>query len=102
MAGHQVIIGAKAFKSNSEALAFFKEMLGRYRNKQDIAEEDSRLLRKLLERHPDAQEKVGCGVKRFFKASAAHGTECFRLEREDGTTVHFSYEPGITGKRKSH
>jgi hypothetical protein len=77
-------------------------MLGRYYNKQEIGEEDSQLLVNLLDRHPDAGEKIGCGVKRFFKTSADHGTECFWLEREDGTSVHFSHEPGITGKRKSH
>jgi hypothetical protein len=58
-----------AFKSKSEALRFFKEMLNRYSNKQEIGEEDSKLLMSNLERHPDAQEKIGCGVKRFFRHS---------------------------------
>jgi Protein of unknown function (DUF3223) len=101
VAGHQVIIGSKVFRSKSDALLFFKEMLGRYHNKQDVNEEDSRHLRNNLERHPNAREKIGCGVTRFFKDWEGP-KECFWLERENGTLDHFSYEPGVTGKLKSH
>jgi hypothetical protein len=102
---HPVIIGEgdseKAFSSKKEATEFFREMLARYRNNQTIGEADEQMLLGLLERHPEAVMKIGCGVKRFFRAGTGMGTDCFWLERTDGNTTDFSYLTCISGKRKS-
>ncbi|MBA2591985.1 MAG: DCL family protein [Pseudomonadota bacterium] len=101
MARENVTIGTLSFKFTKDAKQLFREMLGRYRNSQDLNEEDSEHLRYLLERHPEAQEKIGCGIKRFCKAPTDQGTSCFWLEREDGSTTDFSYITCVDSKRKS-
>ncbi|MDQ3564214.1 MAG: DCL family protein [Pseudomonadota bacterium] len=89
------------FKFKKGAKQFFREMLARYRNSQNINDEDAEHLHNLLERHPEAPEKIGCGVKRFFKAQTDKGTSCFWLEREDGSRTDFSYITCVDSKRKS-
>jgi hypothetical protein len=76
-------------------------MLAKYRNGEDANEQDSQFLRNLLERHPEAHQKIGCGVKRFFRDSTDEGTDCFWLERDDGTTTDFSYKSCVNAKGKS-
>lgn len=78
-----------------------KEMLACYRNNEDIEEEDSHILRDLLERHPKAPQKIECGVKGFYKAGTGKGTDCFHLERLDGTPTDFSYISCVNAKGKS-
>jgi hypothetical protein len=91
----------KDFKSKAEALALCKGMLARYRNGESINEQDSRLLQDLLQRHPEARQKVGCGVKRFFRDRTSQGTSCFWLERLDGSCTDFSYKSCVNAKGNS-
>lgn len=105
MAGHKVIIGtgdsSVVFGSKAAALASFKSMLARYRNGEDVNEQDSQLLRNLLERHPEAHQKIGHGVKRFFRDRTDQGTDCFWLQRENGSSTDFSYISCVNAKGKS-
>ena len=77
------------FKSKSELLARLKYMLN-----NDIADYDF-LLDFIRKCHPDAEIKIGCGVKRFFIKQNwqenGYGTLGFQIERMDGTTTDFSY-----------
>jgi hypothetical protein len=106
MARHPLIIGhgdtQRTFASKKEAIALFREMLARYPDDQEIGEEDSQLLRDLLERHPEATDKIGGGVKRFYRARAVgEPTSCFHLERLNGSTTDFSYMSCVNGKGAS-
>jgi len=105
MAGHQLIIGdgdsGRVFSSKKDAKMFFKNMLSRYRNKQEISSDDAPLLRVLLERHPEAVEKIGCGVKRFYRDGTGMGTDCFWIERDDGSKTDFSYISCVDAKSNS-
>jgi Protein of unknown function (DUF3223) len=106
MPGHKVIItngdSEKEFASKEEAKQFFRAMLARYRNGQTINTEDSLLLRGLLERHPEAHQKIGGGIRRFFRGPTDKGTDCFWLEREDGSEpTEFSFITCVNAKGKS-
>jgi hypothetical protein len=105
MAGHKVIIVAGdsevEFPSKTAAEGFFRAMKDRYRNGDTINAEDSPLLRGLLERHPEAHQKIGCGIRRFFKQRSDKGTDCFWIEREDGSQTDFSYIDCVNAKGKS-
>jgi hypothetical protein len=106
VAGQKVIIrigeSETVFETKSEALAACKAMLARYRNGESVNEADSEFLRGLLERHPEAFQKIGCGVRRFFRDRAPEGmTDCFWLEREDGRSTDFSYKSCVGAKCKS-
>ena len=87
-----------SFKSKSEATSYFKDMLNRYRDGEILTPEDDAILFELLQRHPEADDKIGVGVKIFYRErSPIHPTSCFHLERHDGITTDFSYISCIRG-----
>jgi hypothetical protein len=98
MAAHSLAVGSKTFDSKKEALLFCAEILERYGDEARIDEEDSRFLQALLERHPEAQQKIGSGVAHFFKAKAKGGTSCFYLKRTDGTSDDFSFKRCVNAR----
>jgi len=101
MARKPIIVGNKEFKFQKDALAFFKEMLNSYRVNKTIEGEDHDLLLSVLERHPEADQKIGVGVNRFYKAPTEMGTNCFWVERTDGSKTDFSYITAVKAKGKS-
>lgn len=101
MARDPIIVGHKTFKTQKDALEFFKEMLNSYRVNTTINGENHDLLLAVLERHPEAQQKIGVGIKRFYKAPTDKGTNCFWVERTDGTKTDFSYLTAVKAKDKS-
>jgi len=102
MGGRQpVVLGRVEFKNKKEAHLFFKAMLNKYRNHQTIEEDDATILFALIERHPEALQKIGCGIKRFYKAETDQGTSCFWIERFDKSQTDFSYISCVDAKGKS-
>jgi hypothetical protein len=91
----------KSFRTKTEELAYCKAMLARYRDGETINEEDSRFLLSLLQRHPEARQKIGPGVKRFFRDRTTKGTSCFWVERGNGIPTDFSYKSCVNGKGKT-
>lgn len=107
MARHSVTLGEPRseyrteFRTKEAAMLFFREMLGRYGNGETVGERDAALLLLLLERHPEVLQKVGCGVKRFYRAATPKGTDCFWLERDDGTVTDFSFKSCVDARGKT-
>lgn len=98
MSSHPVTLPSKKFKSKSEATKYFSEMLLRCRDGEEVDPIDVKILFELLQRHPKVREKIGPGVKRFYRdKSPTHPTSCFHLERCDGTTTDFSFLSCISG-----
>jgi len=88
MTGHPVILPNKNFKTKNEAKNFFKEMLNRYQDKQELTLEDDAILFERLQQHPEASDKIGAGIKRFYRdRSSNHPTSSFHIERTDGSTL---------------
>jgi hypothetical protein len=92
MPAKPVTIGEHHFAKKGEALSFFREMLYRYDLADRVSHEDATLLRLLLDRHPEASEKIGVGVDSFSVRTADFGTRCFWVNRIDGTTEKFSFK----------
>jgi hypothetical protein len=87
-----VVLPSISFPTKKKAADFFKDMLNRYVDGQEIEPFDHILLYELLLRHPKATDKIGKGVKRFFRQkSHDHPTSCFHLERIDDLPTDFSY-----------
>ncbi len=101
MARQPVIIGNKEFKFQKDALAFLKDMLNSHRANKTIEGNEHELLLAVLERHPEAVQKIGVGVARFYKAPTEEGTSCFWIERTDGSKTRFSYPTAVRAKGKS-
>jgi len=98
MVSKAVEIATRSFGSQKEATEFFRAMLNRYRPGETVNDEDSLDLAALLERHPEYDRKVGCGVGHFAVMMTEHGSQCFRVVRTDGTGTDFSYPSCITGR----
>jgi hypothetical protein len=99
--GRGILEQMMSFRTKTEELAHCKAMLARYRDGDTINEQDSQYLMSLLQRHPEARDKIGCGVKRFYRDRTSKGTSCFWLERVDGKPTEFSYKSCVNGKGKT-
>ena len=77
--GKPVVLGNKSFRTRQEVLAFFKNMLARYKPGDVVVETDAVHLSELITRHPEASEKIGSGVHHFEVMSAEFGTKCFGI-----------------------
>ncbi|MFE3373922.1 DCL family protein [Streptomyces sp. NPDC059173] len=59
--------------------------------------EDHALLRDLIELHPDAPEKIGCGLDSFVIDQPMRGRHSeFKIVRTDGTEIDFSYQSRLS------
>jgi hypothetical protein len=84
------------FAKKGDALDFFKKMLNRNLDGQQINEEDGALLHQLLLRHPD--DKIGVGVDYFYRAkSPKWPTSGFHVMRTNGDWTDFSYIDCVNG-----
>ena len=93
-----VQLPSKSFKTQKEAIEFFKEMLHKYSEEQILNLDDSRLLLELLRRHPEAEDKIGDGIKYFYRGtSPEYHTPCFFIMRIDDQATEFSYVSCIKG-----
>ena len=101
MARQPIVLNGIEFKSQKDAIEHFKNMLEGYRNGQSITGDARDMLLALLERHPEADKKIGCGVKRLYKDRTDMPTSCFWIERTDGSRTDFSYLTAISAKVKS-
>lgn len=97
MPAKPITIGSTYFAKRGDATAFFQAMLNRYDVGDKVSAADEDMLRAALAMHPNADEKIGCGVKHFSVRSADFGSKCFWVNRTDGTTEKFSYSTCIHG-----
>jgi len=91
----KVAIGTREFKTKTEAVKHFTDMLARYDNGQGVTGTDLDDLNSLIEKHPRFEEKIGNGIKRIFADWIQHGARCFWIERSDGTKEDFSFRKCI-------
>ena len=101
MPSKPVSIATRDFKSQSDAMAFFKAMLNCYKQGDRVADVDAFDLAALLERHTEYAEKVGVGVNHFEVMVTDQGTRCFRIVRSDGSGTDFSYPHCVRGRLPS-
>jgi len=67
MPAKPVVLPSRTFAKQGEATAFFKAMLARYADGEFLNSDDEDILYELLQRHPEADQKIGAGVQAFFK-----------------------------------
>lgn len=90
-------LGYMHFRKRGDAVSYLNDMLYRYDLGDKVNAEDSVILQAALDRHPEAEARVGCGITHFSVRAADFGTRCFWLNRSDGTTVKFSHKACIYG-----
>lgn len=75
-------------------------MRERYRDAETICNpDDFRAVFDLLQGHCQREERIGCGVSRFFVAPAPDhaNTRCFWIERTDGMKSDFGFNACVDG-----
>ncbi|MXP47446.1 DUF3223 domain-containing protein [Altererythrobacter luteolus] len=99
----------RSWKTQSAALAHFKDMLGRYDDNEVVEDRnDHDDLIALLERYDgvvtDQPSKIGAGVDEFFRKRNlfdGFSTPSFWARRTDGSETDFSYIWAVKGEPKS-
>ena len=91
MPAKPVTLGHLDFPRKGDADAYLTKMLYRYDLGDKIAPDDAAILKIVLARHPEATQKIGCGISHFSVRSADFGTRCFWVNRTDGSTERFSF-----------
>lgn len=97
MPAKPISFGDLHFAKKGDAVAYLNTMLHKYEVGDKVSVDDAQILMHALAHHPDAQEKMGCGVTDFSVRSADFGTKCFWVNRTDGTTEKFSHRTCVYG-----
>ncbi|MDI9331174.1 MAG: DCL family protein [Alphaproteobacteria bacterium] len=94
--GKPVALETISFDNQSQAHAFFKEMLNRYVPGETVSHEDASHLAELFKRHPSYLTKVGTGVSYFEVMPEKFGSQCFCAVLKNGAKEGFSYQRCVT------
>lgn len=97
MPAKPISFGDLHFPRKGDAVAYLNAILQRYDVGDKVSADDAKVLIEALKCHPDAIEKIGCGISDFSVRSADFGTKCFWANRTDGTTVKFSHRACVYG-----
>ena len=98
MPAKPMTLGPIQFAKKGDAYAHLRDMLGRYDIGDKVGATDAVILLAALQKHPNAEAKIGSGVAHFSVRSADFRTKCFWVNRVDGTTEKFSYQTCIYGQ----
>ncbi|MCL2724188.1 MAG: DCL family protein [Polyangiaceae bacterium] len=93
------VVAGIVFSTKKKLSEHCSSILRKYSLNDDVNDDDAAFLHSLLERHPERDQKVGVGVRRFFVGPNDYGRKCFWLERVDGTKTDFSFMACITPPR---
>jgi uncharacterized membrane protein YgcG len=88
-----VRLGPKSFATPEEMIKYFSWILNNMTMNQDMNDYEFSVVDECLRRaHPDAEKKIGCGVKTFqIRNHPEHDTRCYMVLRTDGSCEDFSY-----------
>lgn len=99
MPSKPVRLGEFHFSSKKEANQFYSEILNRVTLDEPLTDTDFDYVMALLLNHPQAEEKIGIGVKALKVASGAYaGSRCFHIVRADESVENFSIGKCINGE----
>lgn len=87
------IINEETFTTKQGLLTRVREILHSYKDGQVLNMFDFAFIRDLLNNHPHAEQKIGCGVSSILvkENPVFRGKQGFWIIREDGTQTDFSF-----------
>ena len=88
-----VKLGPKTFNSPDEMIKYFSWLLNAMTMNQDMNDYERMVVEACLrDAHPEAEKKIGCGIKSFqIRTHPEHDSRCYMVVRTDGTCENFSY-----------
>jgi len=98
----QITIGNLQFPTKKLLTEYVQKILAKYSPGNCLDKDDFIFVNQLLERHPNAVAKIGCGVdsikidipQEWIKTRCAY--KCFWVIRKDGSCVDFSFRECIS------
>jgi hypothetical protein len=91
-------IGEYTFKTKSEAIEFYKDILNSYQEGDELNNSDFESVFNLIKNHPDSDRKIGCGIEKIVVENGGYNYNCFHLIRQDSSKEDFSYRKCISGE----
>ncbi|MEZ4614736.1 MAG: DCL family protein [Caldilineaceae bacterium] len=87
------IINGEKFATKKDLLTRVRQILHSYKDGQTLNMFDLAFIGDLLNNHPQAEQKIGCGISSIFvkQNPVFHGNRGFWIRREDGTQTDFSF-----------
>lgn len=96
------VINGKPFKSQAEIKTHFQKILKESELDVSLSGEELDDCLHLFSRHPEFDEKRGCGIKHVqVTINPVYGDRCFWLIRSDGSAIDISYLTCVKAKKKS-
>jgi len=97
----RVDLGARIFPTKKALTEAIREVLYRYPIGTIITDPlDHFFIFAVLDRHHQAERKIGCGVRSFRVDAMAYGTRGFAIIRDDGSETDFSFMVCVTPTNK--
>lgn len=94
------ILGSQVFQSKKAADAHVSCLLNSARLGVPLTDVALETMLSLLSRHPDAANKIGCGVANIrVRQESIWGTRHFEIERVDGSTTDFSFKKCLSAPK---
>jgi hypothetical protein len=92
-------LGHRTFPTKTAAIEYFRSLLAHHAVGDVLCEgsPDFGDVRALLERHPERDQKVGCGIESFIIRLDNNKHKMFWLRRSDGTETDFSFYSCVKG-----
>jgi hypothetical protein len=85
-------IGEKLFATKEEAKKAIQEILYRYKPRQELSPEDAEFIADVVSLHPEADKKIGPGIKAVFVCNVeGYASRGFFLRRSDDSIEQFSF-----------
>lgn len=89
------------FNSKRAAKSYFRNILWKYHPNNILEAKDFHDVMTLLTHHPNAKEKIGCGVKKIIVGDSKYTDRCFHIVRNDDSIENFSFHKCIDGDHSS-
>jgi len=103
MAKIKMIVDGEIFPSKKKLTERCQKILHGNKLNQTLPEDDTRFLSSLIESyHPEAELKIGCGIRRMWVGPNEYGSKGFYLERHDGSSTDWSFVKSISNPSKWH
>ena len=88
-----IIVNDQQFTSKKSLREYIRAIRDRYEDFVPLSSDDFQFMLALLDRHQNADIKIGCGVANMYvKTTPPYYTRAFWLRRIDGTETDFSFE----------
>ena len=92
----KLIINGLFFSTKEKLKDYVKNsILYKYEFDTELNNADFKFMCKLIERHPEADDKIGCGIKSIV-VRPNMGTRAFWIKRIDGTEIDVSYLKSVS------